>query len=163
MDPTAMSEIEHHFLTELDIQRVGTYRYHAIFLPEEIQAQLSFPKRTRLRVCGEINGLPFKAAWLPTGRGGYYMIVGKELRRAGGLDVGSPVHVEFRLEDPEGVDVPEALSEALARQPELEFIWSRQTAGKRRGWCYRVASAKGEETRLRRVQEVLTQLREQGP
>ena len=40
-------------------------------------------------------------------------------------------------------------------------VWGAWTAGKRRGFCHRVDSAKFPETRERRVEEVIVKLLEQ--
>ena len=118
----------------------------------------------RPRLTGELAGRAFAGAAQPLGGGSYYLIVNKRTRAATGLDLGDPVSVRLRPDDPDRVDVPPALATALAEaDPELRAIWEGLTPGTRRGFAHRVASAKRPETVQKRVVEVLLALEDPDP
>jgi len=153
-----MDDGEFEFWAELTIQMVGTYRYHAVLLPADLQNALTFPKRTRMRISGELNDVPFAGAWIPDGRGRYFTMIGAALRRNAGLELGEPVHVRFRVEDPEYVDVPEYLMAAIETDPAALCVWEDLTPGKKRGIVHLVTSAKTGETRAKRIRNVVESL-----
>ncbi|MEM6869113.1 MAG: YdeI/OmpD-associated family protein, partial [Cyanobacteria bacterium P01_C01_bin.121] len=66
--------------------------------------------------------------------------------------------VRFRIADQDAVDVPEALQHALEQDEYAKAVWEKLTPGKRRGFAYRVSSAKTKQTQTRRALEVLEQL-----
>jgi hypothetical protein len=141
--------VEHHF--------VGTLRYTVVFLPAELAAALPFDEHPRLRVSGEVNDVPFSAAWQPV-RGRWYMMLSKTLLRDAELSVGGRAEVRFRVEDPDSVNVPEALADALAANASAEATWTELSAGKRRGFAHLVSSAKTARTQQKRLEEVLLAL-----
>ena len=111
---------------------------------------------------GELSGVAFKGALHSTSDGRAYFIFSKEMQKKTGLGEGDPVRIAFRYDDPDAVDVPEALARAL-HGGDMEEVWEGLTAGTRRGFAHRVASAKTEPTRLKRVTEVLLALEEPDP
>lgn len=141
--------VEHHF--------VGTLRYTVIFLPAELASELPFSKHPRLRASGEINDVPFSAAWQPV-RGRWYMMLSKGPLRDAELSVGDRADVRFRVEDPDSVEVPIALTDALVANASAGAAWARLSAGKRRGFAHLVSSAKTAPTQQRRLAEVLLAL-----
>ena len=141
--------VEHHF--------VSTYRYTVVFLPAGLAAELPFDKHPRLRASGEINDVPFSAAWQPV-RGRWYMMLSKRLLRDAELSVGDPADVRFRVEDADSVDVPVALADALAANATAGAAWAGLSAGKRRGFAHLVSSAKTAPTQQKRLAEVLQAL-----
>ena len=133
------------------------FRFTVVFLPPQIVRRLQ-PKQ-HLRVDGEINGIRFQGA-VHSAKGRWYLMVSKSLMRVCGLAIGKAASVEFDVGDQNAVDVPLELHYALDADEEASRHWAGLTAGRRRSFAYRVASAKLQETRLRRVEEVLTALRE---
>ena len=95
---------------------------------------------------------------MPTG-GRWYLMVAKKLQRVLGKELGDEVQVEFEVADPDAITVPRELQFALDADENAKAAWESWTAGKRRGYCYRVSSAKRAETRERRVEEILEMLR----
>ena len=72
-----------------------------------------------------------------------------------GLEMGGDVLVSFRIADQNAVDVPSELQRALAANANAKQAWDKLTTGRKRGYAYRVASAKRMETRENRVDEVI--------
>ena len=152
----------YEFESELAVHGVGKSRviwYAVLFLPTAIQDKLAFPKRIRLRVVGEIADIPISGAWMPTGDGGYYFIVSPVVRKLAGLKIHDRVEMRFRIDDPERVEIPVLLSDALARDAACLAIWQGLTAGRKRGLSHTIHAAKTDATRMRRVCDVLDVLR----
>jgi len=147
--PCFEAQIVHHDL--------GTYRCTVVFLDEDIAATLPFDAEPRLRISGELADQPMQGAWQP-GRAHWYLMLGKPLLKAAGKGVGDWVGGRFRVEPPDSVDLPEALSRALEADPAARAAFEVQTVGKQRALCRRIAAEKGPETIARRVTEVLDAL-----
>lgn len=141
---------------------VGTYRYTVIFLPAELAAELPFDRHPRLRASGEVGEVPFSGAWQPV-RGRWYLMLSKRLQKDGDYGVGDWVEVRFRVEDQDSVEMPDLLQRALDADEKLSGVWRALSAGKKRGLAYRIASAKTEPTRQKRLDAVLAALRANEP
>ena len=76
---------------------------------------------------------------------------------------GGDVLVLFRIADQNAVDVPNELERALRANSNAKQAWDELTVGKKRGYAYRVASAKRMETREKRVDEVMNWVVDGGP
>ncbi|MEM6275665.1 MAG: YdeI/OmpD-associated family protein [Pseudomonadota bacterium] len=145
-----------------EVGRYAPMGYTVAWLPDAFARDLPQPAKARPRVIGELQGLPFKGALHPTSDGRAYFIFNKEMQKKTGLAEGDPVRIAFRYDDPDAVDVPAELSEAL-REGDMQEIWDGLTPGTRRGFAHRVSSAKTEPTRRKRVAEVLLALEEPNP
>lgn len=125
-----------------------------VWLTPDLAAVLPLDTQPRLRVAGEIGGRGFSGALMPSG-GRYYLMVPKDIRKRQGLGLGDVITVRFGVDDQDRVGVPPELAEMLDTHEELAELWSGLTPGRRRGFAYRVSSAKSPETRARRFEEVL--------
>jgi hypothetical protein len=163
VDCIAMIGRTYEFETELDLQIVGTYRYHAIKIPVGTQAEIEFGKGVKPRFEGRLNGVSFSGALLPTGTGRYYAMVNEKLRRRLGLQLGCLVQVSITLVDPNIVNVPDDLMSVLESDQELLFKWEVLTAGTKRGILHQIESARTEQTRLSRISNLLDRRRESQP
>ncbi|MEM8592411.1 MAG: YdeI/OmpD-associated family protein [Pseudomonadota bacterium] len=137
--------------------------YTVAWLPTDFAATLPEPAKGRPRVIGELQGLPFKGALHPTSDGRAYFIFNKAMQRKTGLSDGDVIRIAFRFDDPDAVDVPPELAEALREDEGASDVWEALTTGTKRGFAHRVASAKTEPTRRKRVIEVLQALEEPDP
>ncbi|MEM1100643.1 MAG: YdeI/OmpD-associated family protein [Pseudomonadota bacterium] len=148
------------------IGEVGRYApmgYTVAWLPPAFAEGLPEPARARPRVVGELGGVSFKGALHPTSDGRAYFIFSKAMQKATGLGERDPVRIAFRYDDPDAVDVPPALADALAQDEGAGEVWAGLTPGTRRGFAHQVASAKTEATMLKRVRAVLAALEEPDP
>lgn len=157
----AVTWFPHHFEGRVVHHDLGTYQYTVVFLPPDIAAELSFDATPRLRFTGEFNDLPFSGAWQPV-RGAWYVMLSKPLLREAGVGVGDLVQVRFRIEDPEAVDVPVALTQAIGEDEKASAAWASLSAGKQWAFAYRVAGAKSAPTSDRRISEVIAAFRGEG-
>jgi len=155
-----MSFFPYEFEAPVEYHDVGSdkYAYTVIFVPEEIAAELPLKDHPRLRVSGEVSDYPVEASLTPV-RGRWYILLSKRILKALDASVGDCLEVRFKIADQDAVDVPEYLSNALESHPAELALWNAATPGKRRGLAYRVASAKTEATREKRVDEVFGILR----
>ncbi|MEM7730401.1 MAG: YdeI/OmpD-associated family protein [Pseudomonadota bacterium] len=148
------------FTFEAEIERFGVGKtrkvwYQVLMLPGELQAELPFHTYPRLRVEGEIADVPVANAFIPTGDGRVYVIVGPEVRDAADVGIGDVVTMRFGIADQDAVDVPERLQGALDADKVALRAWGELTPGKKRAVSQHVKSAKTEPTILRRIDEAL--------
>lgn len=121
-----------------------------LILPGSASAKL--PTRSMTTVQGEINGYPFRATLEPDGQRSHWLKVNRKLREAVGAEVGDIVTLEImqvakQLEP----KIPTDLRKALAAAPKARALWSDITPIARRDWICWITSAKGAETRARRI------------
>lgn len=126
-------------------------------LPKNASAKL--PSRGMTTVEGTINGFPFQATLEPDGQRSHWLKVNRKLREAVGADAGDVVTLEIAKwgDEPEP-RVPADLRKALAATPKARAMWSDNTLIARRDWIHWIASAKGPETRARRVDSACAML-----
>jgi hypothetical protein len=111
------------------------------------------------RMIGTINGFPVRLGLLPLPGGGRYLMLNKDLCRDAGAQLGQLVTVSLTPDpQPDVVDLPEELAEALAAWPEAEVAFQHLSASHRRAMARHVASAKQPETRARRAVELAERL-----
>lgn len=131
------------------------YAYTVLYLPDDVATLLPFEAHPRLRVTGEVADIPVEGAWQPAGDGRRYFILSRRFLRVAGIAVGDVVEMRFAIADQNAVIVPEALAAALTKNRAIDRKWRALTPGAQRAFAHRVASAKAEATRARRVAEVL--------
>ena len=156
---TRMDDYEHQFKGKLESLGTGKVEFAGVYVPERITSKLTFGRSKRLRVDGEIEGVPFELALMPQ-RGRWFILVSKKLQKLTRLSVGDVATIVFDVADQDAIDVPRELQFALEANDAAKSAWDRWTIGKRRGWCYRIHSAKRIETRERRVDELIELLLE---
>lgn len=135
----------------------GDLYYTVVFAPPETVAAL--PDGGPLRVRGELAEMPVEGALMPV-RGRRYLLVPARVMRERALAVGDVVEVRLSLADPDAVEMPTELRLAVNAEDALSEAWEALTVGRRRGLAYRVASAKRPETRAKRIDEIVSALRE---
>jgi uncharacterized protein YdeI (YjbR/CyaY-like superfamily) len=82
-------------------------------------------------------------------------MINKKLVKEASLKLGSKAQVNFRLVDPDLVEVPEEL-EAVLEQDELaSSVWATFTNGLRRSLIHYVTSAKSIDVRIKRSLELM--------
>lgn len=111
------------------------------------------------RVAGTVNGHAVRLGLLPLPGGGRYLMLNKDLCRAIGIQLGQHLTVSLASDpDPDHVDLPDELAEALEAWPEAETGFAGHTGAMRRAIAQHVASAKQPETRARRAVELAERL-----
>lgn len=149
-----LAEYPFELFTTVKKHTSGRIAYAVAYLTKELQKQLPLDKHPRLRIDGEVGGHRFNGALHPC-RGKWYVLLPKRMMKKCGLEMGGDVLVSFRIADQNAVDVPSELQRALAANSNAKQAWDKLTTGRKRGYAYRVASAKRMETRENRVDEVI--------
>lgn len=152
---------EHAFkaLISFDEGQEKGYMKHFVPLPASVAE--AFEAAGVERIEGQLGALPFRRKLMQTTGGAPCIKVGEGWLRDAGLEVGDVVSVVLWSDpDPDRVDVPEALAEALARHPDVAAHWHTLTPGKRRTLAYAITRAKRRATQERRAEAVVDELRE---
>ena len=155
---TRMRKFAYEFEAQVVVHDFGRMAYTVVNVPRKLTRKLPLAKHPRLRIDGIVAGHPFHGALQPAGQGKYYLILSKKFCKAADLNVGEMAVVCFDIADQEAVDVPRELLLALNANDGAMNTWQSLSAGKKRGFAYRVASAKRVATRELRVEEVLESL-----
>jgi len=150
----------HSFTAQVVHHDVGSerYRYTVVFVPDEVKADLPLGEYPKLRITGEVDDHPIEAALTPV-TGEHYILLSKKLLAAIGKRLGDEVELRFRIADQDAVEVPERLSDVLARDAAMRALWEDATPGKQRALAYMVAAAKRAETQDKRIAQVFAVLR----
>lgn len=141
-------------IEELDFGRMA---YKVIWLPEELEERLPFAQFPRLRIDAEIAGLLTNCAF-QIGEKRRYLLLASDFLKQAGVKLGEKVLVRFSVADQTAVEVPYDFELALQHNLRAKKLWAALTPGKQRGFVHRIASAKREETREKRIEEVMEEL-----
>jgi hypothetical protein len=99
-----------------------------------------------------VNGCTARVSLMPAGGGRYRIQLNTALRKAARADVGDVVHVELRLDRASREQpVPADLRLALKENPAARRAFDELTTGHRRHFIKWFDSAKGPDTRIRRL------------
>ena len=128
-----------------------------IVVPAEVLAGLG-SKGTK-RVVVTIRSHALRLGLLPLAGGGRYLMLNKDICRAAGIALGQEVEVSIAPDpNPDHVDLPAELTEALTAWPEAETAFHAYCGSHRRAMARLVAEAKQPETRARRAVQLVERL-----
>ncbi len=129
-----------------------------IIVPDDIVFGFGRGKRVPVTVC--IDGGYTYRNTISSMHGQFLISFNSETRTATGKGAGDEISVKLELdEEPRTVEVPEPLAVLLAAEPELLDAWNQLSYSKQRGHVDPIISARGEDTRTRRVEKVIKTLR----
>lgn len=121
-----------------------------IVVPPHVLEVLGGKKAKRV-VC-TIRGQALRLGLLPLEGGGRYLMLNKDLCRAVGIALGDELEVEIAPDpNPDHVDLPTELAEALAAWPEAETAFHGYSGAHRRAMAQWVNVAKQASTRAGRA------------
>jgi hypothetical protein len=113
----------------------------------------------RFLVVATVNGYTWRTS-VARMKGEFLVGLSREVRQGAGVEAGDEVEVTVELDvAPREVDVPAALAEALAADPDAGASFERMAFTHRKEYALWVAEAKREETQQRRVQQALEMIR----
>jgi uncharacterized protein YdeI (YjbR/CyaY-like superfamily) len=116
--------------------------------------------RAKVRVKGEINGLPFRASVFPTSKGYHCMLVKRSMQIGANASVGQTV--QFRVEPDTAKPVaklPPELQRILNEDRSFRRWFDEQLSFSMRKWiCDWIVLVKNPASRLRRAEQVAEQL-----
>ena len=129
-----------------------------IRVPEEVVEGLGGGKRPP--VLATVNGHAYRTTVAPV-RGEFKIPVSSEVRQRAGVSAGEEVDVEVELDtEPREVAVPPDLAEALEREAELRRSFEGLSRSKKRRLVDPIGQAKTAQTRQRRIDKAIDELRE---
>jgi hypothetical protein len=148
---------------------VGSIRFKATLVPRgPAAAVLLDPEQVdavgegaqRFPVVASVNGYSWRTS-VARMRGEFLVGLNRAVRREAGVEAGDTVDVELALDTaPREVEVPEALSNALAQDSEARAAFDRLAYTHRKEYARWIDEAKRDETRERRVTQALEMLRQ---
>lgn len=129
-----------------------------IEVPPDVVEALGAGKKPPVRVT--LAGHTYRSTI--ASRGERFLVgVSAENRAAAGVAAGDELEVEIVLDtEPREVEVPPALAEALAGEPEARRFFETLSYSHKQAYVLWIRDAKAEETRQRRVEKAIGMLRE---
>ena len=126
-------------------------------VPPNVVKALGEGKRPRVIIT--INGHTWKSR-LAIMRGRYLLGLSNANREAAGVATGERVEIELALDpDPPTVNLPEDFARALDADPTARAAYERLTHSRKRQHVHVIESAKKPETRKRRIEKALVDLK----
>ncbi len=128
-----------------------------IRVPDEVVTALGGGKRIAVSVT--INGTRY-ASTIATMRGEPKIPVSADIRSAAGIAAGDSITVEVERDDaPRTVELPDELADALRADPAASGKFAALSYSNQRRHVLAITGARTAETRTRRLQRVLDELR----
>jgi len=128
-------------------------------VPAEVSAALGTGKR--IPVEARVLGTSFLSTLVPRGAGLHRLFIPAEVCRAHGFEAGDRVPVRLRAAPkPEPDPIAGEIREASDGDPEVLLAYARVTPADRRQIARWLASARSEDTRVRRLRLIVERLRE---
>jgi hypothetical protein len=129
-----------------------------VVLPADVLAALG--GGSRFRVKGELNGVAFSSSTMAMGGGRACLGVHKATRQAAAVDIGAIVTVALERDAaPRELRLPEELVAAFTADPAVASAFEGLSFTRRREYAEWITGAKRADTRTRRVQRTLDELR----
>ena len=126
-------------------------------VPEEVVLGLGRGKRVPVVVT--VGGYSYRST-VAAYNGTYMLPLAAEHREAAGVAAGQEVVVDLEVDDaPREVQVPEDLARALSADSATQAAFDRLSYSNKRRIVLSVEGAKAAETRARRIDKALTELR----
>ncbi|WP_426058723.1 YdeI/OmpD-associated family protein [Hymenobacter sp. B1770] len=146
-----------HFRAPLEPGGPSFMPTQTIVVPANVLEALG-GKATKRVVC-TIRGQVLRLGLLLLEGGGRYLMLNKDVCRALDIALGDELAVEIMPDpNPDHVDLPQELAEALAAWPEAETAFHTYNGANRRAMARLVVEAKQRETRVRRAVQLVERL-----
>jgi len=132
---------------------------HHIMVPHDISTALK--KDYGTRIIAHLNDvLSIHCALLSDGKGQYYFMLNKEVRKKLHLTVGKSLNVLLEPDQSKyGMPMPEELGELLALDEDGSKYFHKLTPGKQRNLIHMVGKHKTEDTRIRKALVIVNYLK----
>jgi hypothetical protein len=152
-----MRSYQYQFEAPIERIKYGRMFYGGVFLPDTILSALPQARERGFRLVGEVGGL-FSEFGLMAFKTCRYIVLSNSFLAQAKLKTGDIVVFRFSPVNPDYVEVPVELEQALDSNHNARRVWGNLTSGKKREYSYRVASAAQEATRLRRAYQLIESL-----
>jgi bifunctional DNA-binding transcriptional regulator/antitoxin component of YhaV-PrlF toxin-antitoxin module len=136
---------------------VGTWTFAPVPMDIPDRSQL----KARMRVKGEIDGVPYRSSLMPAGGGELFVVVPKPLRDKIGKKSGDVVTMTLQLDSAHFIlNVPNDLARALAKNPKAKAWFEKIAPSHRKAYVQWIEQAKKKETRQTRIKRAVRMLSE---
>ncbi len=160
-DERVSADDEHAFEAAISFDEGQEKGYMKHFVPVPPGVAEALGSAGVERIEGQLGAIPFRRKLMRATDGTPCVKLGEGWLRDAGLEVGDVVRVILWPDpDPDRVDVPDALAEALAREPDVAAHWETLTPGKRRTLAYAITRAKRRSTQEKRAEALVDELRD---
>lgn len=154
MEKTSLSETNHNSFDAI-IQKEGSFTFIAIpFSPREV-----WGAKPRYHVTGTVNGVPVRGTLGVLGQD-YFLRLGTAWMRDSGTEIGSNVIVQLSLEGPHENNVAPDIAKALSGNEKAKAFFEGLPTFYRKNFIRWIEGAKREETRIKRINEMMKLLEE---
>ena len=137
------------------IQKEGNFIFVAIpFSPREV-----WGSKPRYSVAGDINGIAVRGTLGALGQD-YFLRLGAAWMRDSGIELGTNVSVRLSLEGPQESNVASDIAKALSDNKKAKTFFDGLPTFYRKNFIRWIESAKREETRVKRISEMMKLLEE---
>lgn len=142
---------------QIDRNVPAGYMKHFVAVPDAVLEELGLDGRARVR--GSLNELAFSRVLHQRDDGSVYLRFGEGWLRYAQAHPGDRVTIVLQPDpDPNHVEIPAELAEAIEAHPAASDAWASFTPGKRRTLAYGVERAKRPETRVLRAEKVVDEI-----
>ncbi len=137
----------------------GPMAHHVIVVPDNEANKLKAGKGSVRILCAIKDSEEFPCALSPR-NGKYVIIASKKLIKENNLIPGIPFKICIRLDQHNGLALPEELSEVLIQDEFASEAFEKLPDGKKRGLIYYVRQAKSIDTRIKRSLEIMEKIKQ---
>ncbi|MEE4195721.1 MAG: YdeI/OmpD-associated family protein [Anaerolineae bacterium] len=135
------------------VQKEGKFTFVALpFLPRDVWGRMP-----RFAVTGTINGIPVRGTLGAEGQE-YFLRLGAAWLRDSGVAVGEMVTVTLALEGPQVDSIADDIAAALLASPNAKSFFESLPTFYRKNYMRWIESAKREDTRKKRIAEMIALL-----
>lgn len=137
------------------VQKEGSFTFVAIpFSPREV-----WGAKPRYHVTGAINGISVRGTLGALGQD-FFLRLGAAWMRDSGIELGENVNVQLSLEGPHEGNIPSDIAKALSGNKKAKTFFEGLPTFYRKNFIRWIESAKREETRTKRLSEMMKLLEE---
>jgi hypothetical protein len=138
------------------IQKAEGLNATGISVPPDVIVALGSGKRPKVKIT--LNGYTYRSTVAPYGDV-YMLPLNQEHRAAAGVEAGDEVEVTLELDtEPRTVEVPDDLATALDRKPGARAAFDALSYTMRKEHVRQVNEAKAQETRERRIANIVAKV-----
>jgi hypothetical protein len=135
---------------------VPGYRGAAVTPPFDVPAVFG---SKRVPIKGTVNKFPFRSTLCNMG-GDYFFVVNKAMREGGKCEAGDMADIVIERDRAERkVDVPAYIKKVIATNKTAQKTWDSLSFTHQKEWVRAIDEAKKEETKISRVEKMMTALR----
>ena len=118
--------------------------------------------RGQIKVRGEINGFSFRTTLFPTGKGGHFLVVNKQMQAGGRTAPGLTAKIQLTPDTTPRQPAPESqeLLRELSQSKRLLKYYESLSNSWKNNICKWIAQGKQAETRVRRARQIAERLLE---